>query len=131
MPGRFQRPNPFVLAYAKHAARHSTFDPSRVLLILRFDRLFEEMDEGVNIYAELTYGSTEAFVKNASAFQLFYLAELERMVRDTEERGAVIFFAYDPSDSLALFSLNAEELAAPDELETFNVSNEPPDYNIN
>lgn len=131
MAGRFQRPNPFVLAYAKHAARHSTFDPSRVLLILRFDRLFEKMAEGVNIFAERTYGSIEMFVNNARAHHLFYLAELERMVRDTEERGAVIFFAYDPSDSLALFSLNAEELAAPDEMETFDISNEPPDYNIN
>lgn len=131
MAGRFQRPNPFVLAYAKHAARHSTFDPSRVLLILRFDRLFEEMAEGVNIFAERTFGSIEMFVNNARAHQLFYLAELERMVRDTEERGAVIFFTYDPSDSLALFSLNAEELSAPDELETFDASHEPPDYNIN
>lgn len=131
MAGRFQRPNPFVLAYAKHAARHATFDPSRVLLILRFDRLFEEMDEGVNIFAERTYGSIEKFTDNARAHQLFYLAELERMVVDTEERGAVIFFAYDPSDSLALFSLNAEELSAPDEMETFDINNDPPDYNIN
>lgn len=131
MAGRFQRPNPFVLAYAKHAARHSTFDPSRVLLILRFDRLFEEMDEGVNIFAERTYGSIEMFVERARAFQLFYLAELERMVADVEDHGSVIFFTYDPSDSLALFSLNAEELSAPDELETFDASHEPPDYNIN
>lgn len=131
MAGRFQRPNPFVLAYAKHAARHATFDPSRVLLILRFDRLFEEMEEGVNIFAERTYGSIEMFVEQARAFQLFYLAELEHMVQDTETLGAVIFFTYDPSDSLALFSLNAEELNAPDEMETFDISNEPPDYNIN
>jgi len=129
--GRFQRPNPFVVAYAKYVARHAAFDASRVLLILRFDCLFEQMAEGVNIFAERTFGSIEAFVRNAQAHQLFYLAELERMVRDTEARGSVIFFTYDPSDSLALFSLSAEALSAPDELETFDASHEPPDYNIN
>lgn len=127
---RFVRPSAVVQAYAKGTLRRLAHDWTTVALTLRFDKPFTVMGEGTSVFAELNVILLSDLVAHARAQHAGYLRHLEELIPDTQDAGAVMCLATDPTGDAAVWTFSAEDLAAPDEFVEV-IEDGPPDHNIN